>query len=215
MKDLNKELFSLTNKDHTEAKHDLIQLSVKTNKLLKKILLRRFQLEQDLKYITKTRSKISHDQQNAHSKDNTEFDPTKGGIDKVINKLKTMIQDLDDTDAGKARAGGGGTAGEDSAEITPDSSATAGVEGLGSDSESGLFNQRDTGAGVKVKVSSIKKVYIGDDDEEMEETDVDEEEMEELGMEKRIRQATKKMEEMVKQQLRDSGVLPSGIKVIP
>ena len=51
-----------------------------------------------------------------------------------------------------------------------------------------------------------------DDDLEMAETDLDAKEMEELNMEKRLRLATKKMEEMVKEQLRDSGVVPSGLK---
>ena len=66
-------------------------------------------------------------------------------------------------------------------------------------------------------VSSIKKLVNDDDDDDdddasgMKETDLEPEEMEELNMEKRLRQATKKMEEIVKQQLRDSGVLPSGM----
>ena len=46
----------------------------------------------------------------------------------------------------------------------------------------------------------------------MKETDLDAKEMEELNMEKRLRLATKKMEEMVKEQLRNSGVVPSGLK---
>ena len=46
----------------------------------------------------------------------------------------------------------------------------------------------------------------------MTETDLDAKEMEELNMEKRLRLATKKMEEMVKEQLRNSGVVPSGLK---
>ena len=70
---------------------------------------------------------------------------------------------------------------------------------------------------MKVRVSSIKKLVDSDDDDDdddgsgMKETDLEPEEMEELNMEKRIQQATKKMEEIVKQQLRDSGVLPSGM----
>lgn len=67
-------------------------------------------------------------------------------------------------------------------------------------------------------MSSIKKLVDSDDDDDddddgsgMKETDLEPEEMEELNMEKRIQQATKKMEEIVKQQLRDSGVLPSGM----
>ena len=46
----------------------------------------------------------------------------------------------------------------------------------------------------------------------MKETDLDAKEMEELNMEKRLRLATKKMEQMVKEQLRNSGVVPSGLK---
>ena len=78
-------------------------------------------------------------------------------------------------------------------------------------------DQGDTSPGVKVRVSKIKKVVIDDDDDDSEmptETDLDAEEMEELNMEKRIKLATKKMEEMVKQQLRDSGVVPSGKAVL-
>ena len=83
-----------------------------------------------------------------------------------------------------------------------------------------MSDPRDTGPGVKVRVSRIKKIVADDvndndnDDndvsDEMAETDLDAEEMGELKLDKRIQQATKKMEEMVKQQLRDSGVVPSG-----
>ena len=83
------------------------------------------------------------------------------------------------------------------------------------DSGTGDLDQGDSSPGVKVRVSRIKKLLPTDDDDlddesEMTETDLDAEEMEELNMEKRMRQATKKMEEMVKEQLRNSGVLPSG-----
>ncbi|KAL9968354.1 hypothetical protein ACROYT_G026715 [Oculina patagonica] len=210
IKELNKEIFSIIeNKDNTDARGDLVQLSSKTNKLLKKILLRRFQLEQDLHYITKMRSKISGGEVNAQATDSTEFGTTKGGIDQVVNKLKNMIQDLDNTEAGTG-AGAGTTEG-DTPGIKPGRSTTAGVEDSDATSESGVHDQGDRGPGVSVKVSKIKKVTIPDDDEsDLEETDLDGEEMEELHIDKRIRQATKKMEEMVKEQLRDSGVLPSG-----
>ena len=71
------------------------------------------------------------------------------------------------------------------------------------------------GTGVKVRVSRIKKVVAddeedGDVDGEIVEKDLEAHELEELKMNRRIKQATKKMEEMVKQQLRDSGVVPSG-----
>ena len=97
---------------------------------------------------------------------------------------------------------------------SPDSPTTAGVKDADLTSESGASDQGDTSARVKVRVSKIKKVVTDDDDDddsETTETDLDAEEMEELNMEKRIHMATKKMEEMVKQQLRDSGVVPSGI----
>lgn len=81
----------------------------------------------------------------------------------------------------------------------------------------GDSDQGGSSPGVKVRVSRIKKLQADDDDLDdesaMTETDLDAEEMKELNMEKRMRQATKKMEEMVKEQLRDSGVLPSGIFV--
>ena len=69
--------------------------------------------------------------------------------------------------------------------------------------------------GVKVRVTRIKKVVTddeedGDVDGEIAEKDLEAHELEELKMNRRIKQATKKMEEMVKQQLRDSGVVPSG-----
>ena len=210
MKELNKEVLSIVeSKDKTDAKGDIVQLSFKTNKLLRKILLRRFQLEQDLDYITKMRGKIFDDEEPAEqATDHAQFFPTKGGIDKVINKLKTMIQDLDTNGVGKRKPGDVPV--EGSTETKPGSSTIDGVDDIDS---SDSFDQGDMATGVKVKVAKIKKVFVGDDDDsEMEEADLDDEEMEELGLEKRIRTATKKMEEIVKQQLRDSGVLPSGNK---
>lgn len=203
-KELNKEIFrTIEDKDDK----DLLQLSTKTNKLVRNILLRRFQLEQDLHYIKKMQSKISAAEDNARSTDNTEFGTTKSGIDQVVSKLKTMIQDLDHTEA--RTEAGVDTAAEDTVE--PGSSTAASAEDSDSASKPGLFDQDDMRTGVKVKVSKIKKVTIPDDDEsELEETDLEEEEMEKLKMDKRIRVATKKMEEMVKQELRDSGVVPSG-----
>ena len=215
VKELNQEIFrSMEAKTNTDTKSDLLQLSSKTTKLVKKIISRRFQLEQDLHHIKKMQSEISADEENTRSEaDNTEFGGTKGGIDQVVNKLKAMIQDLDNTEVrGEA---GASSAAEDSVNgIEPDSSAAATVEDADSASKSGLFDQGNMKTGVKVKVSKIKKISIPEDDEsELEETDLDEKEMEELNMDKRIRLATKKMEEMVKQELRDSGVVPSGITV--
>ena len=208
IKELNREIFRIIeDKENTDARDDLLQLSSKTNRLLKTILLRRFQLEQDLHYITKMRSKISGGEENAQATEHTDLDPTKGAIDQVINKLKNMIQDLDNSEA-RTGAGAGDTAGN-----KPEGHTTIDqVEDADSSSESGGYDQGDSSSGVRVKVSKIKKVTIPEDDEsELEETDLDDEEMEELNIDKRIRRATKKMEEMVKEQLRDSGVLPSGI----
>lgn len=210
IKELNNEIYRIVeDKQDTDARGDLLQLSSKTSKLLRKILLRRFQLEQDLLYIRRMRSKISGSEEKEQATDNAEFGATKGGIDQVINKLKTMIRDLDNPEAGA----GGGVGSDDTPGIKAGSPRTgAGVEDGDATAESDGYDQGDFGTGVRVKVSSIKKINIPDDDEsELEETDLDEEEMEELNIDKRIRQATKKMEEMVKQQLRDSGVLPSGI----
>ena len=215
VKELNKEIFrSIEAKTNTDTKSDLLQLSSKTTKLVKKILLRRFQLEQDLHYIKKMQSEISADEDNSQSAaDNTEFGAAKGGIDQVVNKLKAMIQDLDNTEV-RSEASASSAAEDTVNGIEPDSSTAARVEDADSASKSGLFDQGDMKTGVKVKVSKIKKISIPEDDEsELEETDLDEEEMEELNMDKRIRLATKKMEEMVKQELRDSGVVPSGITV--
>ena len=214
VKELNKEILrTIEDKGNTDTKTDLLQLSSKTNILVKKILLRRFQLEQDLHYLKKMQSKISADEETTHSADNTEFGATKGGIDQVVHKLKTMIQDLDNTEM-RREAGASGAPEDTENGIEPGSSTAASVEDVDSASKSGLFDQDDLRTGVKVKVSKIKKISIPEDDEaELEETDLDEEEMQELNMDKRIRLATKKMEEMVKQELRDSGVVPSGIIV--
>ena len=214
VKELNKEIFrTMEDKENTDTNSDLLQLSSKTNKLVRKILLRRFQLEQDLHYIKKMQNKISTDEENTHSADHTEFGATKGGIDQVVHKLKTMIQDLDNTEV-RSEAGAGSAAEDTENGIEPGTSTAASVEDVDSASKSGLFDQDDLRTGVKVKVSKIKKISIPEDDEaELEETDLDEEEMQELNMDKRIRLATKKMEEMVKQELRDSGVVPSGIIV--
>ncbi|RMX47348.1 hypothetical protein pdam_00012582 [Pocillopora damicornis] len=212
IKELNKEIFNMIGgKDKPAAKGDLLELSLRSNKLLKKILLRRFQLDQDLDYITKMRGKFSGDKDaEEESKDKAQFLPTKGGIDKVVNKVKTMIQDLDVNSKVNAKAADFGD--EGSTEINSASSTIDDVDELESSESS---DESDTKTGVKVKVSKVKKVFVGDnEDSEMEEADLDDEEMEELGLQKRIRMATKKMEELVKQQLRDSGVLPSGkIKV--
>lgn len=201
IKELNSEIFSVAkNKNSGDTKRaDLVQLSVKTNRLLKKILLRRFQLEQEAKYIKTMSNKVA----NREDGDDVgaTIDPRENGIDKVISKLKTMIHDLDSTEDKP-----GGVTG--SAEATSESTATAGVRDEDSKSDLGADS------GVKVRVSKVKKVVLDDDDDdddlEMKETDLDAKEMEELNMEKRLRLATKKMEEMVKEQLRNSGVVPSG-----
>ena len=98
IKELNSEIFSVAkNKNSGDTKRaDLVQLSVKTNTLLKKILLRRFQLEQEAKYIKTMSNKV------ANREDGDDVgatrDPRENGIDKVISKLKTMIHDLDSTE---------------------------------------------------------------------------------------------------------------------
>ena len=209
IKELNKEIFNMIGgKDKPAAKGDLLELSLRSNKLLKKILLRRFQLDQDLDYITKMRGKFSGNKDaEEESKDKAQFLPTKGGIDKVVNKVKTMIQDLDVNSKVNAKAADFGD--EGSTELNSASSTIDDVDELESSESS---DESDTKTGVKVKVSKVKKVFVGDnEDSEMEEADLDDEEMEELGLQKRIRMATKKMEELVKEQLRDSGVLPSGM----
>ena len=98
IKELNSEIFSVAkNKNSGDTKRaDLVQLSVKTNRLLKKILLRRFQLEQEAKYIKTMSNKVA----NREDGDDVgaTIDPRENGIDKVISKLKTMIHDLDSTE---------------------------------------------------------------------------------------------------------------------
>lgn len=98
IKELNSEIFSVAkNKNSGDTKRvDLLQLSVKTNRLLKKILLRRFQLEQEAKYIKTMSNKVA----NREDGDDVgaTLDPRENGIDKVISKLKTMIHDLDSTE---------------------------------------------------------------------------------------------------------------------
>ena len=98
IKELNSEIFSVAkNKNSGDTKRaDLVQLSVKTNRLLKKILLRRFQLEQEAKYIKTMSNKVA----NREDGDDVgaTLDPRESGIDKVISKLKTMIHDLDSTE---------------------------------------------------------------------------------------------------------------------
>ena len=98
IKELNSEIFSVAkNKNSGDTKRaDLVQLSVKTNRLLKKILLRRFQLEQEAKYIKTMSNKVA----NREDGDDVgaAIDPRENGIDKVISKLKTMILDLDSTE---------------------------------------------------------------------------------------------------------------------
>lgn len=98
IKELNSEIFSVAkNKNSGDTQRaDLLQLSVKTNRLLKKILLRRFQLEQEAKYIKTMSNKVA----NREDGDDVgaTLDPRENGIDKVISKLKTMIHDLDSTE---------------------------------------------------------------------------------------------------------------------
>ena len=98
IKELNSEIFSVAkNKNSGDTKRaDLVQLSVKTNRLLKKILLRRFQLEQEAKYIKTMSNKVANREDD--DDDGATIDPRESGIDKVISKLKTMIHDLDSTE---------------------------------------------------------------------------------------------------------------------
>ena len=98
IKELNSEIFSVAkNKNSGDTKRaDLVKLSVKTNRLLKKILLRRFQLEQEAKYIKTMSNKVANREDD--DDDGATIDPRESGIDKVISKLKTMIHDLDSTE---------------------------------------------------------------------------------------------------------------------
>ena len=97
IKELNAEIFRIIRKENSgEAKPDLIQLSFKTNRLLKKILLRRFQLEQEAQFIRKMSDKVAGGEESEDV--NADIDSPKDGIDQVINKLKTMIQDIDTGD---------------------------------------------------------------------------------------------------------------------
>lgn len=108
----------------------------------------------------------------------------KGGIDQVVNKLKVMIQNFDNI------------------EVRSEVGVSSVVEDIVNDIEIGIFivvrvkdvdlvfklglvDQDDMRIGVKVKVFKIKKIFIFEDDEfELEEIDFDEEEMEELNMDK-------------------------------
>lgn len=206
VKELNAEVISTLSK---ETKADqLLEVSFRTGKLLKRIIMRRLQLEQEAHNIRKMSEKIAYREDKM-----VDTDAPNDGIDEVINKLKTMVQALD--------------SGEDKTQATQDTTTASDSStstGISEGSDTGVSDPRDTGPGVKVRVSRIKKIVADDvndndnDDndvsDEMAETDLDAEEMGELKLDKRIQQATKKMEEMVKQQLRDSGVVPSGkIKV--
>lgn len=98
VKELNSEIFSVAKPKNSgdNKRSDLVQLSVKTNRLLKKILLRRFQLEQEAKYIKTMSNKVANREDG--DDDGATVDPRENGIDKVISKLKTMIHDLDSTE---------------------------------------------------------------------------------------------------------------------
>lgn len=98
IKELNSEIFSVAKSKNSgdNKRSDLVQLSVKTNRLLKKILLRRFQLEQEAKYIKTMSNKVANREDG--DDDGATVDPRENGIDKVISKLKTMIHDLDSTE---------------------------------------------------------------------------------------------------------------------
>ena len=95
IKELNAEIFSAL-KDTNGDRPDLLQLSIKTNRLLKKMLLRRFQLEQEAQYIRKMSSKLASG--GLSEVPRADIDMPTGGIDRVINRLKTMIEDLDTGD---------------------------------------------------------------------------------------------------------------------
>ena len=96
VRELNSEIFSVIgNKESGDTERNLLKLSFKTNRLLRKILLRRFQLEQEAYYIKTMSSKMANGEDDEDIK--TDIDSHKDGINHVINKLKTMIQDLDIT----------------------------------------------------------------------------------------------------------------------
>lgn len=100
IKELNAEIFRvMKDKENADAKPNMLQLSFKTNRLLKKILLRRFQLEQEAQYIRKMISKVAGGDESEDI--NADIETPKDGIDLVINKLKTMVQDLDTGDNGR------------------------------------------------------------------------------------------------------------------
>ena len=100
IKELNAEIFRvMKDKENADAKPNMLQLSFKTNRLLKKILLRRFQLEQEAQYIRKMISKVAGGDESEDI--NADIETPKDGIDLVINKLKTMVQGLDTGDNGR------------------------------------------------------------------------------------------------------------------
>ena len=96
IKELNAEIFSAVRDTNGDRRPDLLQLSIKTNRLLKKILLRRFQLEQEAQYIRKMSSKVAAGELSEDKR--ADIDMPTVGIDQVINRLKTMIEDLDTGD---------------------------------------------------------------------------------------------------------------------
>ena len=96
IKELNAEILSAVKDTDGDRRPDLLQLSIKANRLLKKILLRRFQLEQEAQYIRKMSSKVAAGELSEDKR--ADIDMPTGGIDQVINRLKTMIEDLDTGD---------------------------------------------------------------------------------------------------------------------
>ena len=91
VKELNAEVISTLSK---ETKADqLLEVSFRTGKLLKRIIMRRLQLEQEAHNIRKMSEKIAHREDKM-----VDTDAPNDGIDEVINKLKTMVQALDSGD---------------------------------------------------------------------------------------------------------------------
>ena len=217
--ELNKEILTVvqdeTNSEKSDFKKNLVELSVKANKLVRRIILASFQIEQDVLSIKKMRQEITthrgRDGKSEKGAKRSQIDDLTGGMDLVISKLTAMIQNAE---SGELSGKEDGRAADDTVtgEEPPLDQRNAGVETPESPAETGVTDdEEDSGSRVKVRVSKVRKI---DNDEESglnEEGEFDEEEMEELGINEKLKQATKKMEELVKQQLKDSGVSPAGM----
>lgn len=213
-KELNKELLSKIEgmvtgftREDSNVRGDFVRLAAKAKQLLKRLLKRSSQLDQEMKALKIIKSEIVKeglvDGQAGvvDGGEKMEHSPVALKLDSVFRKIESMIKDGDQTGKPSLQERIERSEKEEEDEVEDE-------EGDEEDEveEAGDSKNDDR---VRVRVTRVKKdgssIWSEDDDE-----DLIGDNAEDTSVEARIRKATKKMEEMMKEHLKNSGISTAG-----